>query len=393
VHHLRYKLIGDLGHKPPIEPRVGTARRRRPTSVADLPSRSRSARRLEPPLNQGSGAAAPEVGDADGAASLPIFTKALVHHLRCKLIGDLARQSPIEPRVGTARPRCPTSVADLPSRSRSARRLEPPLNQGSGAAAPEVGDTDGAVSLPIFTKVLVHHLRCNLTGDLARQSPIEPRVGTARPRRPTSVADLPSRSRSARRLEPPLYPRSGAAAPEVGDAAGAASLPIFTKVLLHHLRCNITGDLARQSPIDPRVGTARRRRPTSVADLPSRSRSARRLEPPLYPRSGAAAPEVGDTDGAASLPIFTKALVHHLRCNITGDLARQSPIEPRVGTARRRRPTPAPHPFSFKSASSMSSSRPRKRYLLQSARTASRSSPGLRSSNSTMSAWDLCPPA
>jgi hypothetical protein len=185
----------------------------------------------------------------------------------------------------------------------------------------------------------VHHLHCNLTGYLARQSPIEPRVGTARRRCPTPAPDLPSRSRTARRLETPLYRRNGAGAPEVWDAGGAASLPIFREVLVHHLRCNITGDLARQSPIEPRVGTARPRCPTSEADLPSRSRSARRLEPPLNQGSGAAAPEVGDTDGAVSLPIFTKVLLHHLRCKLIGDLGHKPPIEPRVGTARRRRPT------------------------------------------------------
>jgi hypothetical protein len=52
---------------------------------------------------------------------------------------------------------------------------------------------------------------------------------------------------------------------------------------------------------EPMVGMARRRRPTPVA------------KPPLYPRSGAGAPEVGETDGAASLPIFTKVLPYHLR--------------------------------------------------------------------------------
>jgi len=137
--------------------------------------------------------------------------------------------------------------------------------------------------------VLPHHLRCKLTGNLAHQPPIESRVGTARRRRPTPVAKAP------------LYPRSGAGAPEVGDADGAASLPIFTKVLPYHLRCKLTGNLAHQPPIESRVGTARRRRPTHVAKAP------------LYPRSGAGAPEVGDTDGAASLPIITKVLPHHLR--------------------------------------------------------------------------------
>ena len=54
---------------PRIEPRVGTARRRRPTSVAKAPSHQRN------------GAGAPEGWDAGGAASLPIFTKVLPHHL------------------------------------------------------------------------------------------------------------------------------------------------------------------------------------------------------------------------------------------------------------------------------------------------------------------------
>ncbi|NBR49335.1 hypothetical protein EBU02_10920 [bacterium] len=45
-------------------------------------------------------------------------------------------------------------------------------------------------------------------------------------------------------------------------------------------------------------------------------------------------------------------LLHHLRCKLIDDLARQSPIDPRVGTARRRRPTPAPQaPLNQKSGS------------------------------------------
>jgi hypothetical protein len=50
---------------------------------------------------------------------------------------------------------------------------------------------------------------------------------------------------------------------------------------------------------DPKVGTARRRRPTPAAKAP------------LHPRDGAGAPEVWDAGGAASLPIITRVLPHH----------------------------------------------------------------------------------
>ena len=111
---------------------------------------------------------------------------------------------------------------------------------------------------------------------MARSAPRSPRVGTARRRRPTPCGDAA-----------PYLRETETARPEVRGLDGAAPLPIDTK-----------GAAApwREAPhVSPRVGTARRRRPTPCGE-----------GAPHLRETATARPEVKGPDGAAPLPIDTK---------------------------------------------------------------------------------------
>jgi hypothetical protein len=122
----------------------------------------------------------------------------------------------------------------------------------------EVRSPDGAAPLPTDTQ-----------GAAApkREAPfVPPRVGMARRRRPTPCGEAGpiSEKRRLRGL------KSGA-------PTARRPYQLTRRVLPHH---------GAKRPRSPRVGMARRRRPTPCGGLPSRSREAHRLEPPPSPRNG-----------------------------------------------------------------------------------------------------------